>query len=78
MTIEACGSCKFWEPILVPELEGLGWCRRHPPVIDAQASLAMYPDEEPKQVVLEGHWPEIASDDWCGEYQPTPRAPGSS
>ena len=82
---ERCETCRFWEvfddreplerlmqPEIValnPELAGLkvpnddrqGWCHRYPPSVIHEAH------EDPV-------FPWSPTDDWCGEYQPTPPA----
>ena len=64
----ACATCEWFEAADdPPDPEGIGelamgQCRRYPPVIHVWD-----PHEDPDFV---GDWPEVAVDDWCGEYQP--------
>lgn len=53
-----CRNCYFFDP--APDEGGVGFCLRHSPVL-----LPGYEDDP-----LQGHWPSIHSDDWCGEYMP--------
>jgi len=66
---ESCETCRFWKSpherteCRIPLL--IGTCKRYPPKgwLDPN-------NEDPPQWE---HWfrPEILSDDWCGEWQPS-------
>lgn len=48
-----CETCKFFAP---PEPGGQpGTCHRHPPQVPGDGNW--------------GEWPEVRSDDWCGDYK---------
>ena len=64
----SCGCCRFWEP--PPETHGsfatTGQCR-----LNAPASR-VYKDNTfaPPAIVPHSWWPQVQSNDWCGQFIP--------
>ena len=50
--MKACKTCVYFEPL---EEQEFGSCKRNPPMFVMPR-------------VLNGHWPVVAEDDWCGEH----------
>lgn len=51
---KCCGTCQFYTATI---------CRRHPPVTVA------LPNEYGGGMHVETVWPDVARDDWCGEWE---------
>lgn len=64
-----CENCPWRKPDKRPEYPGYGQCRRHPPQI---AVWTITGHDYPSQPGYEQHWPWMAPDDWCGEFQEKP------
>lgn len=69
--IEACGSCRYSRPCneagrreAFAELE----CHRRPPVV--------IPLEGDQEAVAGQAWPQVAREDWCGEWRAVRRDRG--
>lgn len=72
--MKGCRSCTYWQglekkigrddPYLIGQKVELGLCRRYAPHPGAQSQGNGAADAE------ESPWPEVASDEWCGEWQP--------
>jgi len=57
MTAPRCDGCRFYAPPAVAVPEGLGDCRRLPPVVAVVETLST-------------EFPLVAADCWCGEHRP--------
>jgi hypothetical protein len=64
--VEKCLSCQFYDPRNARPTDGRavmwGQCRRQPPHLNPLSA---------KSYLVEGVWPLIRDDDWCGEWAPT-------
>lgn len=70
--MKGCRSCLYWQgtgqqlerddPALVGQKVGLGLCRRCAPQPGGAST-------DPNGT--DSLWPKVASDDWCGEWQPS-------
>ena len=62
--VEKCVNCQFYDRRHAKPLDGKaplwGQCRRHSPRLNT-ATAKMY--------VVEGVWPLVRDDDWCGEWK---------
>ena len=59
--IPACSDCRYKEVMiagLLEDAEPVMECRRYPPTV-------MMHEDEP--IVM---WPQVAENEWCGEFQP--------
>lgn len=74
--MKGCRSCIAWQalgelleredPATAGKKAEIGLCRRHAPrPVPVQA-----PDAAGDRDRIEGRWPRVASDDWCGEWEP--------
>lgn len=54
--MKRCDNCRFFEPNITNDR---GECRKKPPVLFDNDNL-------------DGYFPRVDSDDWCGEYSPKP------
>lgn len=63
MSAPTCKACRFGKPDHREQFADSGHCRRFPP----QVSQWTHPDYNGPQ--YDQHWPWMAADDWCGEYQ---------
>lgn len=54
-----CASCRF--AVVLPETVV---CRRFPPAPRYVVPEAMSPGD-----TMQGYWPRVGFDDWCGEWQ---------
>ena len=61
MTTESCGTCKFFKRHISQITEG--FCKRMPPVV------IIAPIGKPPQPRPVSASPNMAQDDWCGEYK---------
>jgi len=61
-----CETCRFREPDNRPEYPGAGFCQRYPPTLAVWTASGPY--GEP-QANFEQHWPWMAANARCGEYQ---------
>lgn len=56
-------NCQFYDRKLARSTDGRstmwGQCRRHSPMLNPQTA---------KAYVVEGVWPMVRDDDWCGEW----------
>lgn len=52
--VQVCATCVFFDRLDGPEPR-FGLCRRNPPLLVEQGAL-------------NGGWPVIEDDDWCGEH----------
>ncbi|HEX7858044.1 MAG TPA: hypothetical protein VF503_30550 [Sphingobium sp.] len=66
MTQPTCSTCRFRQPDTRPGYEIAGECRRYPPQI---AVWTVTGHDNPSQPGFEQHWPWMAGDQSCGEYQ---------
>jgi hypothetical protein len=61
--VEKCINCQFYDRRHAKPLDGKaplwGQCRRHSPHLNPVTA---------KAYVVEGVWPLVRDDDWCGEY----------
>ena len=70
--MKGCRSCLYWQgtderlerddPALVGQKVCVGLCRRSAPQPGGGSADPSGPDSL---------WPKVASDDWCGEWQPS-------
>lgn len=63
-----CATCMYFD---LSETEGLGRCRRKPPIIAENVLAERYADEtEPadKKVYFASFFPVVTSHEWCGEH----------
>jgi hypothetical protein len=65
-------NCQFYDRKDARSTDGRttmwGQCRRHSPLLNPQNANA-------KQYIVEGIWPIVRDDDWCGEwFAPAPTA----
>jgi hypothetical protein len=62
--VEKCINCQFYDRRHAKPLDGKaplwGQCRRHAPHLNPVTA---------KAYVIEGIWPLVRDDDWCGEYK---------
>ncbi len=56
-----CDKCRFYEDDIG---DSDGYCHRHAPV-----NLTVTDD---RHRVSYGRWPKVGSDNWCGDYEPSP------
>jgi hypothetical protein len=63
-TVEKCINCQFYDRRHAKPLDGKaplwGQCRRHAPHLNPLTA---------KAYVIEGVWPLVRDDDWCGEWK---------
>jgi hypothetical protein len=63
--VEKCLSCQFYDRRNGRPIDGRaamwGQCRRHSPHLNPLSA---------KSYLVEGVWPLIRDDDWCGEWAP--------
>jgi hypothetical protein len=68
MTVDKCVSCQFYDrqPIRPNDGRGIQWgqCRREAPRLQPINA---------KSHMIEGVWPHVRDDDWCGELKPATR-----
>ena len=65
--MEKCVDCQFYDrQDAEPEDEGVRWgkCRRTGPIVHPVSA---------KAYMVEGIWPHVRDDDWCGEWVPMKR-----
>ena len=69
--VEKCINCRFYDRRHAKPLDGKaplwGQCRRHAPQLNPNPINA-------KAYVVEGIWPLVRDDDWCGEWKVILRA----
>ena len=75
--MKACRTCGNWlatgefldriDPATQDEKAQLGYCRRYPPHPETAGTEAGI---SPAGSGIGCHWPKVASDDWCGEWDP--------
>lgn len=69
--MEKCVTCHFYDRRSSRAVDGRaarsGQCRKMAPMLSPNAS---------KAYVVEGVWPTVRDDDWCGEWKILPRRPG--
>jgi hypothetical protein len=62
--VEKCVNCQFYDRRHAKPLDGKaplwGQCRRHSPRLNTATA---------KTYVVEGVWPLVRDDDWCGEWK---------
>ena len=62
--VEKCINCQYYDRRHAKPLDGKaplwGQCRRHAPQLNPVTA---------KAYVIEGVWPLVRDDDWCGEYE---------
>jgi hypothetical protein len=73
-TMKGCRRCTYWhglgelldrdDPAIINQKVELGLCRRYAPKPGADAQAAQTGNDE------DSLWPKVASDEWCGEWQP--------
>lgn len=65
-SVEKCINCRFYDRRHARPLDGKaplwGQCRRHAPLLNPNPITA-------KAYVVEGIWPLVRDDDWCGEWK---------
>jgi hypothetical protein len=70
-SVEKCVNCRFYDRRHAKPLDGKaplwGQCRRHAPQLNPNPINA-------KAYVVEGIWPLVRDDDWCGEWKVILRA----
>ena len=63
-SVEKCINCRFYDRRHAKPLDGKaplwGQCRRHAPHLNPVTA---------KAYVVEGIWPLVRDDDWCGEWK---------
>ena len=63
-SVEKCINCRFYDRRHAKPLDGKaplwGQCRRHAPMLNPVTA---------KAYVVEGIWPLVRDDDWCGEWK---------
>ncbi|MFQ5467649.1 MAG: hypothetical protein ACE5DS_05875 [Kiloniellaceae bacterium] len=74
--MKGCRTCRHWQGVerylerVDPATAGkkvqLGLCRRHAP----QPSIGADGADADDMAGARGRWPAVASDDWCGEWEP--------
>jgi hypothetical protein len=64
--VKKCQNCQFYDRKDGRTTDGRttmwGQCRRHSPLLSPQ------PPQSAKTYVVEGIWPVVRDDDWCGEW----------
>jgi len=66
MTLEKCVACQFYDRNEAhPTDKGLRWgkCRRTGPIVHPVSAVSN------KAYMVEGIWPHVRDDDWCGEWE---------
>lgn len=67
---DSCGNCRFMHRDLVRGVQPVTSCRRYP----RQAVAYVLPQQAPDGIrwkpVMQGIFPTVEPDDWCGEFQP--------
>jgi len=58
---ENCGSCKFFDAEFAN-------CLRYPPIPVITRVLTQSSSAAKYEPVVKTFWPEVTTDDWCGEY----------
>ena len=78
--IQICMNCRFWQP-KDPDKAAMaegdeepmvpGECRRNTPkFIDPETLQIAFPNSrEDKESFLDGYFPQIWGDEWCGEFE---------
>lgn len=75
--MDKCLNCQFYDRKIARSTDGRstmwGQCRRHSPLLNPQTA---------KAYVVEGVWPMVRDDDWCGEWcaaaaRPRPQSRGA-
>ena len=65
--MDKCVNCQFYDRKPARTTDGRstmwGQCRRHSPQLNPQTA---------KAYVVEGVWPTVRDDDWCGEWSAMP------
>lgn len=59
-----CGNCAFFRLVQDP----LGLCHRNPPIPVMVGMVASSIQGKPPQPMVQGHWPQTAAAQWCGEW----------
>ena len=72
-TVEKCLNCQFYDRRNARPNDGRtpmmwGQCRRHSPHLNPLGSTSK------KAHIVEGVWPLVRDDDWCGEWRAPMRA----
>ncbi len=80
--MKSCRNCSNWQATeefldrIDPATSGqkvqLGFCRRyapHPVTPETGADISGG-GSGPNGSIFSSHWPKVASDDWCGEWDP--------
>jgi hypothetical protein len=66
VSVEKCINCRFYDRRHAKPLDGKaplwGQCRRHAPQLNPNPINA-------KAYLVEGIWPLVRDDDWCGEWK---------
>jgi hypothetical protein len=66
VSVEKCINCRFYDRRHAKPLDGKaplwGQCRRHAPQLNPNPLTS-------KAYVVEGIWPLVRDDDWCGEWK---------
>jgi hypothetical protein len=66
VSVEKCINCRFYDRRHAKPLDGKaplwGQCRRHGPQLNPNPINA-------KTYIVEGVWPLVRDDDWCGEWK---------
>ena len=66
VSVEKCINCRFYDRRHAKPLDGKaplwGQCRRHAPQLNPNPINA-------KSYLVEGIWPLVRDDDWCGEWK---------
>ena len=72
--MKGCRRCTYWEgvgqhldredPVIIGQMVELGLCRRYAPQPGASMNGTDLSNSG------ESPWPTVASDEWCGEWQP--------
>ena len=68
-----CATCRFW--LQQQPKQTYADCRRQPPQFNFTVELRRdgYGSDRDRITVSrfpQGQWPNVAHDDWCGEYAP--------
>jgi hypothetical protein len=64
VTVDRCSNCQYYDR--QDKGAGVGQCRRQAPALSPINA---------KAYMIEGVWPTVRDDDWCGEWKTSARRP---
>lgn len=64
--MDTCGGCRHFKRYVAPPGNTFGECRHHSPVV---IDASYRHPEAGFQYESRTAWPEVNSDDWCGDFE---------